>query len=104
VIAGALVASVRGGRVTKTPGLLERGRTIAIGCAIMVATVVIGVRYDDGLWRTDEYGMLGSPGTTGLRTVLTITGAIGLLLAISALAMWRRRRELQRIASASSRS
>ncbi|MEO7091915.1 MAG: hypothetical protein ABI175_01615, partial [Polyangiales bacterium] len=100
LIAGALVASVRRGPAAKTPSVFERGRTIAIGCTIMLVTVVVGVRYDDGLWTTDGHGMLQSATTTGLRTILTITGAIGLLLALSALAMWRRRRELHRIASA----
>ncbi len=104
VIAGALVARVRRGIAVTAPGVLERGRTIAIGCAIMVATVVIGLRADDGLWRTDEYGMFHSARTTALRTVLTITGAIGLLLTLASLALWRRRRELQRIKRASSRS
>lgn len=103
-IAAAIVASVRPGPIRKTPGLLERGRTIIAGCAIMIVTVVAGVRYDDGLWAMDAGGMFQPPTTSGLRTILTITGAIGLLLTLSALALWRRRRELARIASASSSS
>lgn len=48
--------------------------------------------------------MLQPAGSTGLRTILTISGGVGLLLTLTALALWRRRRELQRIASASARS
>ncbi len=101
LVAGALVARARRGPAAKTPSVLERGRTVAVGCVIMLVTVVVGVRYDDGLWTTDDHGMLQTARTTELRTILTITGAIGLLLTLSALALWRRRRELQRIASAS---
>jgi hypothetical protein len=96
--------AITGVLVARVPRALERGRLMAIGGAIMIATVVVGVRYDDGLWTTDAHGILQSASTTQLRTVLTITGAIGLLLTLSALALWRRRRELQRIASASSSS
>jgi len=102
LISGVIVASLRRGPIAKTPNVFERGRTIMIGCAIVIATVVIGVRYDDGLWTMDNHGMFQPPGTSGLRTVLTITGGIGLLLALGSLALWRRRRELARIASARS--
>jgi hypothetical protein len=101
---GAVVARLRPGHAGKTPRVLERGRTIVIGIAIMISTIVLGMRYDDGLWRIDERGMFQPAGSTELRTLLTITGGVGLLLTLTALALWRRRRELQRIASASSRS
>ena len=96
-IIGVIVARRRTS-LAPAPGVLERGRTIALGCAILIATVAVGLRYDDGPWRTDPHGMLASPATTELRTVLTITGAIGLVVTLTSLALWRRRRELARIA------
>ena len=48
--------------------------------------------------------MLQPAGSTGLRTILTISGGVGLLLTLTALALWRRRRELRRIARPSSSS
>jgi len=105
LVAASLAASRLGAAVlTARARLLERGTTVVIGLAIFVGTVAAGLAWDEGSSNYDLHGLMMAPGTTQLRTVLTITGGIGLWIALTALALWRRRRELARIANASSSS
>jgi len=102
IAVGLLVQRLRAHRPGTRPSVLEGGRTIAIGCAIVAATVALGLRFDDPQ-PTDVHGMDISP-DTHLRLALTISGGLGLLVALTALALWRRRREQARLATSSSGS
>lgn len=106
VLVAAALAASRLYRAALTPRArwLERGATVAVGGAIFVATVAVGLAWDEGSSNYDLHGMMMAAGTTELRTVLTVTGGIGLWIALTALALWRRRRELLRIANARSPS
>jgi hypothetical protein len=89
--------------VRRAPAWLSRAGIIAAGLMILATTLCIGYRYDIGPWGPDEVGGAYVPNLT-LRLGLTISGAIGMLLALTAFALWRRRLERERIASASSSS
>jgi lipid-A-disaccharide synthase-like uncharacterized protein len=80
-----------------------RGATIALGVLILAITLCVGYRYDDGPWGPPDAGLDYAPNPV-LRLGLTITGAIGMIVALTSLALWRRRRERDRLASASSGS
>lgn len=104
VAAGLAASRLGAAALTARARLFERGAAIAVGLAIFLGTVAAGLAWDEGSSNYDLHGLMMAPGTTELRTVLTITGGIGLWISLTALALWRRRRELARLASASSSS
>ncbi len=76
-LAGAIVvARIRPRRTTAM---------IAIGCALVAATVIAGVVFDVGPYTVTRY--FDVQPSIALRSALTVTGTLGLLLAISGLVL-----------------
>lgn len=82
------------------PGRVVRWNTI-IACIVLLATLTVGLRFDDGPWPQNlaDGNYVPSP---VLRQILMITGSVGLFGLLAGLALWRRHAENERIASASS--
>ena len=76
-----------------------RGATVALGLLILAITLWVGFRYDDGPWGPLD-GTDYAP-NAALRLGLTISGAIGMIVTLTSYALWRRRQERERLASAS---
>ena len=94
-LAGALA-------VARWPSAAKLARSGAVVAFVMVilGTVLVGLRFDDGPWPQDisDIDYVPSP---MLRQILMITGAVGLFGALACLAVWRRTEENERIATSS---
>ncbi len=69
--------------------------------ALLLATLVSGLLFDDGPWSSLMANLDYNPSPV-LRQVLMITGSVGLFGVLSGLALWRRDAENARIATTSS--
>ncbi len=95
-IAGALA-------IARRPSLPRLGRfPVVIACLLLLlGTVLVGVRFDEGPWPLNPADNDYVPSPV-LSQILTITGAVGLFGTLASLALWRRTEENARIATTSS--
>lgn len=97
-VLAALLASVGVGVLTRHPRVAERLAhpiVTALGIAVAFTTLVVGARFDVGPRGTKWYVTVGSPymPSLSLRTALTITGTLAVLLVVASAALRRDRRE-----------
>jgi len=98
-LAPAMVASIVGAAVVAQMSLKRPWRLVAVGAAIVVVTIAVGLSYDVGPVSQVEATLHlrvipdGGYPSAALRSILTATGTIGMFLLVTGVVLRIRRRE-----------
>lgn len=96
-LAPAMVASIVGAAVVARMSLKRSWRLVAVGAAMVVVTIAVGLSYDVGPVSPEaklhERVFPAENPSVALRSILTATGTIGMFLVVSGAVLGIRRRE-----------